>query len=251
MLPLSLLFLTTVYAFPEMFLGCQPQIDDRIMTSYVQDDKTWNKCNITLWDTVAQTETTNITLNGTYQIRIRPNFGGEQIHMLISASSGALSQQPGGAYGVKDYCDEGMVGVIWSGLTDMQGVTYVNFNWRPTGSDDVKFAVTCTTDFGQAIFQHQLFTGTYQPPKEDIIKGSVGLAVVVALMVFIPIGAVVLYCVWFKVKPMLAGGSAPSTSRKEETKDEEDEEEEEEKPKPKKKSKRKDKFEKLDDEEDQ
>jgi len=219
------------------------------MTSYVQDDKTWNKCNITLWDTITNIGVTNVTLNGTYQLRVRPNFGGENIHMLISASSGSLSQQPGNAYGKKDYCTEGMVGVMWSGLTDPQGVTLISFDWRPTGHDDVKFAVTCTTDFGEKIYQHQLFTGTYQPPKEDVTHGSVALAVVVALMVFVPIGAVALYCVWFKVRPMLSG-NVPSSSRKEETKDDYDDDEEEDKPKPKKKGKRKDKFEKLEDDED-
>eukprot|EP00456_Euglypha_rotunda_P081365 TRINITY_DN7938_c0_g1_i5.p1 TRINITY_DN7938_c0_g1~~TRINITY_DN7938_c0_g1_i5.p1 ORF type:complete len:141 (-),score=27.23 TRINITY_DN7938_c0_g1_i5:17-439(-) len=136
---------------------------------------------------------------------------------------------------------------MWSGLTDPQGVTFYYFDWRQSGSYDVKFAVTCTTDFGDAIFQHQMFTGEFKPPAEDVKKGSVGLAVVVLLMVFIPIGAVVLYCVWFKVKPLLQqGGSGGTSSRRDERKDDE-EEEDEEAEKPKRKSKRKDKFEKLDD----
>eukprot|EP00456_Euglypha_rotunda_P081362 TRINITY_DN7938_c0_g1_i1.p1 TRINITY_DN7938_c0_g1~~TRINITY_DN7938_c0_g1_i1.p1 ORF type:complete len:142 (-),score=17.20 TRINITY_DN7938_c0_g1_i1:11-436(-) len=122
LLPLCLLFLSTVYAFPEMFLGCQPQIGDRIMTSYIEDDKLWNKCNISLWDVLQGKEAINITLNSTYQVRVRPNFGGQNIHMLISATSGAISQQPGGAYGVKDYCTEGMTGIMWSGLTDPQEI---------------------------------------------------------------------------------------------------------------------------------
>jgi len=213
-----------VWAMPEMWIhGCQPAIKDVVMGTHIQNDATYNKCNLTLSMGDIRYPLSNIDPWQNYTISFRPNFGQVEIHALISATSGKIDVGTG--YGTKDKCSQdGMTGVLWRGITDPNGVTDIFFKFYPLGNPNIKFAVTCSEGIGNPVYQDVLLIGNYTLPVLDDGSASIALAVVVLLMIILPISGIAIYCLWVKCKDrILTRPDASSVPGKEEEEEEEDE----------------------------
>jgi len=237
---LILIIQVLVEAFPEMWINtCQPEIGDTVMATRIVDDSIPNRCNLSLSLTQNGTSWLN-TMNTTqtYFIQVRPNFGGNYIHFLLSVTTGQISLGTG--YGYKDRCS-GQSGILWKGQTDPNGAALISFKFSPIGTPNVKFAVTCSEGIGTQVYQHYLLVGNYTLPPAEEGDASLALAVVILLMVIVPMAGLVIYLIIFKCKPLvknwLANQDQPmKTSSRSNLETDENEE---------KSSKRKDKYQNL------
>jgi len=216
-------------AMPEMWVkGCQPQINDLVMTTSVKDDKTTNLCNLTLSNVGSNVALSAIDTTQNYTISFRPNFGVlVEIHCLLSVTAGKIDLGAGYAY--KDNCVAmGISAVLWRGNADPNGLTDIPFRYTPTaGQSGIQFTVTCSEGIGNPVYQHMLLIGNYTATYDDN-STSIAVAVVVLLMIILPISGIAIYCLWVKCKDRILNKDMPSIGQ-------DDDDEEEDKPAIKKK----------------
>lgn len=177
------------------------------MGTTVLNDTLYGKLQIQLWDDialdfVALNQTISTTQN--YTIMITPTYGSAHlIHMIVAATSGKIDISHSGPIGespigLKPECSyNGATGVIWHGITDPLNAEVINFRWTPatTGNGTaVKFSATTGTDYLDPVYQRLYFTGGYADKPLDTTKGSIALAVLIALMLLLPITILVIYC---------------------------------------------------------